>query len=698
MELSAILAFFAAAVAFATAAGVAFHTKSFAGRLFVVGMLVLAVESLCMGLSADSLTPEEFAHWQQLRMTVASFIPGAWVLFTLSYGRAKGAVAPARSKWLWGTALALAPVVTVAWREHLVSAVMQEAPGAPWVLVVGRSGFAVSLFLLVGAILVIMNLEKTYRAAVGTMRWRIKYMVIGLGALFVLRGFTASQVILFRSVNLHLQGLNSIALLIACILVARTLLRSGHFEVGVYVSQSVLRGSFTVLLAGVYLIVLGAVAMLAAGVGGQFSFQAKSFAILAAVVLLALVLLSDRVRMYTRQFISKHFQRPLHDYRIIWRDYTARTARCPDQASLSQAIVRLVSEVFEALSVSLWLAERQGDQLAMAASTSITAREHGEAIRGEEARDIIRAFAGRTGPVDLDSATQSWMEPLRRSHTREFPAGGRRVGVPLVAGERFLGLIVIGDRVAGAAFHPQDFELLQTIASQAAASLLNVQLSEKLSQAGQLQAFQAMSAFFVHDLKNTASTLSLMLKNLPLHFNNAEFREDALRGIARTVEHINDLIARLTLLRQELVSQPVSTDLNAVVSECLQTLGSLPHVSISQTLNPLPLISVDPSQIRTVVTNLVLNARESIQGEGLIRVESARSNGSVVLTVSDNGCGMSSDFIQSSLFRPFRTTKQKGMGVGMFQCKMIVEAHHGEIQVESQPGKGTVFRVVLPIS
>ena len=68
-----------------------------------------------------------------------------------------------------------------------------------------------------------------------------------------------------------------------------------------------------------------------------------------------------------------------------------------------------------------------------------------------------------------------------------------------------------------------------------------------------------------------------------------------------------------------------------------------------------------------------------------------------MLSVADNGCGMSAAFLKDSLFRPFHSTKQKGLGIGMFQSKMVVEAHHGNIQVESEPGKGTTFRVLLPL-
>ena len=93
----------------------------------------------------------------------------------------------------------------------------------------------------------------------------------------------------------------------------------------------------------------------------------------------------------------------------------------------------------------------------------------------------------------------------------------------------------------------------------------------------------------------------------------------------------------------------------------------------------------------------VLNARDAVADGGQIRIATKRSNGWAVLQVSDNGCGISPEFLGQSLFRPFQTTKKKGIGIGMYQSKMIVEAHSGRIEVESQLGKGTTFRVLLPI-
>jgi hypothetical protein len=109
-------------------------------------------------------------------------------------------------------------------------------------------------------------------------------------------------------------------------------------------------------------------------------------------------------------------------------------------------------------------------------------------------------------------------------------------------------------------------------------------------------------------------------------------------------------------------------------------------------------VTLDREQIGKVVTNLVLNAAEALSEGGHVRVTTHGEGNWAVLTVADNGCGMSADFIANGLFRPFQTTKKNGLGIGMFQSKMIVEAHGGRISVSSDPGKGTTFQVLLPLS
>ena len=189
-----------------------------------------------------------------------------------------------------------------------------------------------------------------------------------------------------------------------------------------------------------------------------------------------------------------------------------------------------------------------------------------------------------------------------------------------------------------------------------------------------------------------------MLQNLPRHFDDPEFREDALRGIGKTIERINSLVRKLGAFRQKLEICPVQADFNGLVREVLHELnGAMEGVEVITEFHPVPAAEFDPAQIQSVVTNLLMNAREALGTDGRIRVSTRASKGRAVLTVEDNGCGMSAEYVKESLFRPFQSTKSKGLGIGIFQARLIVEAHSGKMDVESTPDRGTTFHVTLPL-
>jgi putative PEP-CTERM system histidine kinase len=370
-----------------------------------------------------------------------------------------------------------------------------------------------------------------------------------------------------------------------------------------------------------------------------------------------------------------------------------------DQDAVCAAAARLISETFNVLSVSIWRIDERKGRLICAGSTAQVARDDAGEQRWLPLESAIPPKRGSISlPFNLDETHEEWAENLKNASTAHFRTGGNRICLPLSSGGGWLGCAILADRVNGLPYTIEEFELLKCIGDQIAASLLNLRLTDELMVEKELEAFQTMSAFFVHDLKNATSTLSLTLQNLPVHFDDPEFRSDALRGIENTLNRINLHISRLSVLRNKLELKPTESDLNQLVIDTLRDLNDMPGVELVKDLHPLPKVVIDREQLQSVVTNLLLNARDAVGSHGQIRIETSQREGLAVLSVADNGCGMSPDFLRDSLFRPFQTTKRKGLGIGMFQSKMIVEAHRGSIQVESVPGKGTRFGVTLPIT
>ena len=177
------------------------------------------------------------------------------------------------------------------------------------------AGEIVNIGILVGTVLVLMNLERTFRAAVGTMQWRIKFLVLGLAVIFGARIYTRSQALVFSGHNNSLGEVEAIGLLVGCALLSVGYFRSGFREIDVYPSRAVLHTSITVLLVGGYLFVIGMLAQIVEHYGGASSFQFQAFLILIAIALLAVLLLSEKIRQRIRQFVSRHFSRPQYDFR-----------------------------------------------------------------------------------------------------------------------------------------------------------------------------------------------------------------------------------------------------------------------------------------------------------------------------------------------------------------------------------------------
>jgi len=357
----------------------------------------------------------------------------------------------------------------------------------------------------------------------------------------------------------------------------------------------------------------------------------------------------------------------------------------------------MVSETLESLSVSIWLANEGRNVLTLGASTD-HAEEQSRSMKlsGQAGTELMLALWDQEMPVDFKSNADDWVRDFSTSHAEALAEAGIRYAVPLRSANRMVGVLTMSGRVAEVPLSAQDQELLKTIADQAAASLLNIQLAEHLHKAKALEALQTMSAFFMHDLKNLGAKLSLVTQNLPVHFDNPEFRQDAIRSVTQSVAKINSMCSRLSLLSERIEIHPRPATLDRIVSDALKSLDGMFSCPVQTKLESVGVLDIDGDQMQKVIVNLLLNANDALSGKGEIRVTTSRKNGWALVAVSDTGCGMSPEFIRTRLFRPFQTTKPKGMGIGLFHCKEIVEAHGGRIEVESEEGKGSTFKVFLP--
>ena len=656
-------------------------------------MIALGLDSFFTGLSLRAVQEGDVLAWLTPAFIVKAFVPAPWLAFSVIYSRSN------YREFLshWRIPLAFFGVLPIALYVNVLMRSTDTGPEALWWLQSGLAATALNVVLLVALVMILVNLEQTFRAAVGTMRWRIKFVVVGLAVIFGARLYVRSQAILFSAPDITLWNVESGALLIGCCLLSIGYVRTRWTESDVYPSLAVMRSSLTIIVVGGYLFVVGILGQLVSRFGGAEIFQFQAIVVLIGVASLVVVLLSDRRRQKVQAFLLRHFRKAQHDSARIWSQFSQRLSSVTDPAGLCSASAKLISESFDALSVVIWLLDDESGRLKIGASTKGQAAETTDGNQSDiEWATVANGLDSHRRPFDLEAVKEAWADKLRSHNSSTFSNGGNRLVVPLRAGDQTVGIIVLSDRVGGTVYTIEELELLKCIGDQVTSVLLNVRLGGEVARARELEAFRTMSAFFVHDLKNTAASLNLMLKNLPVHFDDPAFRADALRGIGNTARRIDEMISRLSALRQRPESLRAATDLNQLVSEALDRVDGMPNVELTRELLPLPPIIADREQIQSVVTNLVLNARDALSAAGAIRVRTEARGDRVVLSVTDNGCGMSQAFMSESLFRPFQSTKKKGLGIGLFQIRAIVNAHGGRMQVDSEVGKGTTFVVSLP--
>lgn len=667
--------------------------------LFAFGIWVTAAETLAAALGRPEISGGAALDWQRTRFVIASLVPAPWIAFSRLYSRGDLREALKRWRFAW-LGLAFGPFVAVLmFRDGLVVPMaMPLSPGQGLRTQLDLAGLAVVLFLLLSSVIVLAQIERTFRVSIGVMRWRIKYLVLGISALFGFRLFATSQALLHASPNDVTGTGGAAALLVASVLIAVALARDRAFTVDLYPSHSLVYRSVAVVLTGTYLVVVGLLSKVLQPLGDPGGLPLRAFLILLALAGLAVFLLSERMRDRLRNFVSRHLRRPTRDYREVWRTFTAETTSLVQESAYCRAVVGWVSNTFQALSASIWLVEEHGTRLRLGASTILPdATASDIELSGAEVSDTVAALGSLHGPVSLDSANHAWAETLKRLQPAVFSEGGTRLGLPLESGGRLVGIMTLGDRVRAAPFTTEDLELLKCIGDQVAAGLHGIRLSAHLVRAKELEAFQAMSTFFIHDLKNTASTLTLTLQNLQQHFGDPAFRDDALRAVRKSVQHLNELITRLGRVRQGLRVELVPTHLTEVVRASLSTFGSSKAVRFEAPSEELPPIPIDSEQMQRVLVNLILNALDASRNDTAVDVRMGRDGGWAFVEVADHGIGMTAEFLRDSLFKPFQTTKTNGLGIGMFHSKMIVEAHQGRLDVHSTPSQGTTVRLLLPL-
>jgi putative PEP-CTERM system histidine kinase len=265
--------------------------------------------------------------------------------------------------------------------------------------------------------------------------------------------------------------------------------------------------------------------------------------------------------------------------------------------------------------------------------------------------------------------------------------------VPLHLGDDLIGFVVLGRPRVDLALDWEVLDLLKTAGRQAASYLAQAHATESLLEAQKFDAFNRMSAFVVHDLKNLIAQLQLMLRNAERHVGNPDFQRDMLKTVEHVVGRMNELMLQLRAGEQP-IDRPHVVDLAAVAAKVV-SVRAAGRSGLQIDAEAAVFAYGHEDRLERVIGHLVQNAFDAISGAPRVRLRVFGEGDIAIVEVQDNGAGMSADFIRDRLFRPFNSTKQAGMGIGTYESQQYVASVGGRIAVSSEPGAGTTIRVYL---
>lgn len=541
-------------------------------------------------------------------------------------------------------------------------------------------------------VLALVMLEQIFRNASADTLWSIKPLSLGLAGTFMFDLYIYSQSVLFNRLDPDALSIRGVvhALVVPLLLLSTT--RRSNWLSEIRISPKAAFHSAALLMAGIYLIFISSVGYYVRYFGGEWGRALQMGLVFVSLLTLFVLALSAALRARLRVFLSKHFFRYRFDYREEWLKFTHTLSAQNSPQKMGEQVIHGLAEMLESPGGGLWLKNRDGtayiqtarwnmpptlDKESTESAFSQFLANSGWVINLEEYRSYARRYGSLKLPVWLQQLSKAWLV------------------VPLMVGDELIGFCVLASARTQIDVNWEVNDLLKTAGQQAASFLTQMQTTEALMEVRKFDAFNRMSAFVVHDLKNIVTQLSLMMKNAQRLRDNPEFQQDMLMTVDNALERMRQLMLQL---REGATppGTPFGVNLDKVIQR-IEAVSAGRGRTLEVQRTPSVVTRGHEERLERIIGHVVQNAFDATETGGRVWLNLDRDTGQARIEVGDTGQGMTADFVRDRLFKPFQTTKQAGMGIGAYESYQYVQELGGRIEVNSTPGQGTTVKLLLPL-
>lgn len=540
------------------------------------------------------------------------------------------------------------------------------------------------------AIYCIYLLELIYRVSEPSERGPLRFFCAGLGVMFAYDLLMYSEALLLLNPSSAIYqargAVNAMSGMFLTIAVGRPgLINRAH---GVRFSRHIVFQSITLLAIGFYLIAVAAAGYYIRNFGGDWSAALQIVFLIASAFILLALLFSSRTRSYFRVWVSKHFFSYKYDYRVEWLQFSQALESGGEH--LPETVIRAMATFVESPG-GLLLTQGSSEKEVLLHSVNMQI-EHVP----RNLDDLRKWLLDTEWVIDLEEWRRR-PDLYRNLPVPDFIEEWDDAGliVPLMFEHQLQSILILKKPIVYREIDWEDRDLLKTAGRQAASHIAQFYSNKSLIEARQFEAFNRLSAYVVHDLKNILAQQSLLVRNAEKHRSNPKFIDDVFVTIKNSVKRMTVLMEQMRTGDRTLQHEHINLTDTLQQSVAARGLHSPAPLLIAHDTKII--VEADPERLRTVFTHIIQNAQEATSVDGHVTVSYDQSGPTVIVSIVDDGIGMDEDFVKNRLFKAFDSTKGlAGIGIGAFESREFIRSLGGDIIVESSPGSGTTFRVVIP--
>jgi putative PEP-CTERM system histidine kinase len=547
---------------------------------------------------------------------------------------------------------------------------------------------------LIVVVVCLIFVEQLFRHSHPESRWAVKFLFFGIGGMFFYDFYFYTDALIFNMVDVDIWNTRGFVNAIAVPFIAMSIIRNKGWSIDIFVSRELVFNGAAVIGVGFYLLLMATGGYYIRTYGGGLGGVAQLAFFFGASGLLFILMFSAKMRARLRVFIVKHFRHYKYDYREEWLRIIRLLSTKQVRQELQENSIRVLADIVESSEAGLWVRDEAGVYNAVATWNMDVFEKYSE----KDFSSMLKFLHQWQWVIDLDE----YVEVPDLYQDLELPdwiEGETKFWliVPLMLQTKIYGFVILGHSRVPIRIGWEERDLLLTAGRQITSYFALMDMDEALAETRQFEAFNRLSAYVVHDLKNIVAQLSLVVSNAGKHKDNPVFKEDAVDTVENAVEKMSKMLSHLRKGHLENVHQE-----NVYLDDLLHEVvihreHDKPQPLLITNRTGITLLA-DRERFGAVLEHLVQNAQEATPDIGKVEIRLSGTEKQAVIEIIDNGCGMDKQFIRERLFKPFDTTKgNAGMGIGVYESREFIHSLGGSLKVESEPGQGTTFKITLSL-